>query len=194
MAICPISLIGEKMKTYHKIFILIALLSVSGCLSFQTYETFTASEGSLFLIEFDYPANWNWQVDARGHIIASDPNGNGDFGIFVTEKNALYDITTDMNQSMQASFLFGADRDAYITFEPVEIDGYTAKHLTLDIPAQLRGREKRAWMQEIYYLLIENRLHMIHLNIDKDQRYGTFGRGFDHVIKTIRVIEPPPAP
>jgi hypothetical protein len=179
---------------YHKILVLMAIFIVIGCSSFQPYETYKAPEDSLFLIEFDYPADWSWQVDARGHVIAFDPNGKGDFSVFVHEKETLYEIIVDMNQSMQASFLFGADRDAYITFEPIEISGYSAKHITLNLPANPRQGHKKPRIQETYYMVIGNRLHMIGINIDKDQRNGAFGRGFDHVIKTIKVIEPLPAP
>jgi hypothetical protein len=182
------------MKWIFIIFVWVTLFSLTGCSVFPSYNTYTPPENSLLLIEFDYPADWSWDVNAKGHIIASDPDGNGDFGVFVYEKDALYEITEDMNQSMQASFLFGADRDAYIIFEPVEIDGYPAKHITLNLPVYPRQGHEKPWIQEIYYLLIGNRLHMIHLNIDKDQRYGAFGRGFDHVIETIRVIEESSAP
>jgi hypothetical protein len=183
-----------KLFRHYVILVGITFLGITGCSGFISYDAHTAPEDSLFLIEFDYPADWNWQINAKGHIIASDPYGYGDFGIFVTEKNTLYEITTDMNQSMQARFLFGADRNAYITFEPVEIDGYSAKRITLTVPANLGHGYEKPWIQETYYLLIGNQLYDISLNIDQDQRHGAFGRGFDHVIKTIRVIAPQPAP
>jgi hypothetical protein len=95
---------------------------------------------------------------------------------------------------MQASFRYGADRDAYVTFNPVEIDGYPTRQITLNLPANPRQGHEKPRIQETYYMVIGNRLHMIGINVDKDQRNGAFGRGFDHVIETIRVIEESSAP
>jgi len=176
------------MKRIFIIFVWVTLFSLTGCSVFPSYNTYTPPENSLFLIEFDYPADWSWDVNAKGHIIASDPDGNGDFGVFVYEKEKLYEITNEMNEDLQARFLYGADRDAYIIFDPVEIDDHQAKHITLNLPANPRQGHENARIQETYYLVVGNRLHIIRLNIEKDQQHGAFGRGFDHVIKTIRVI------
>jgi hypothetical protein len=182
------------MKRIFIIFVWVTLFSLTGCSVFPSYNTYTPPENSLLSIEFDYPIDWSWDVNAKDYIIASDPDGNGDFGVFVYEKETLHEITNEMNEDLQATFLYGADRDAYITFEPVEINDYPAKHITLNLPAYPRQGQEKPWIQETYYLLIGNRLHEISINIDKDQRNGAFGRGFDHVIKTIRVIGASSAP
>lgn len=184
----------KQILTFYRLLAGLMIIGSTGCFNLQSYKTYEKTDDSLILLKFEYPSDWNWDVEAKEQIIASDPEGNGDFGISVYEKKSVNEAHTNMNEKLQERFLFGADRNAYIIFEPIVIDGYLGKHITLDLPAYPRQGNEKPWIQETYYLVIGNRLHIISINIDKDQRNGAFGRGFDHVIKTIRVIEPPPAP
>jgi hypothetical protein len=173
-----------------KTLLLIAVCAIASCTS-VSYAKFHPSKESILNIEFEYPSSWIWE-DVRPGFIGthiSDKNGFADMGIFVYKEETWEATLQHTERMIDGHFEWARNRNAIIFDISGFIDDYPARFISLELPPDPYYGETTPQIQENIYIFANDRVYFLILNIDKDQRNGAFGRGFDHVIETLRVIE-----
>ena len=184
-------------RKYHFFLALIIflMLSATGCNAAPAYSTFHPQPESLIRLEFEYPSDWVF-IQGYGDFFefTNDDRFPG-VTFYVSEFDDKRQRKEYLDNRIQGSLDFGINRDAVVRYEPVIMDGYSGVHIFLDIPVRPFGDITEPWIQEVYFLLVGDRLiYELLFNIDEDQRDGEFGRGFDHLIETLKVLNDPYAP
>ena len=201
------------------IFILLPIVTVS-CTTRPHgvgYSKYIPNKGSVFQITFEYPGNWEWAVyddDIRtglGLISTSNPDvvieiektfsGKSDSmdpdlwkgmaDVSVSSYRSSDEAKAEMNVSI-ANLLETkmVMRDDVLSDRIFKIGGYFARQITTkSAPAIVLGQDEPLIAEDIY-IWVENKYYQIGLIIVESERYGDFGKGFDHMVKSATFLHP----
>ena len=174
----------------------------SGCqsrawpLEDEKYTHFTPKADTPLRIEFDFPATWRL---GKGAWIG------GEYFISLSDKDPTPGEVDPMEEP--PSFLIFArrvDPTSYSLDEVIdrfksdptrtvvgdrrlEVSGYPARWITYKLsPASDR---LEPLIDEQFYILVGDFVYNLSFRIPEDERNGSFGQGFDHVIETLQVVK-----
>jgi hypothetical protein len=177
--------IGKKnMKNIQLSLLMLSFLSVMIACQ-PTLKEFQPKNDSLFKITFSYPASWVWEEDIPFDDFIGDPPPSER----IVLKNAAISIQVYKPANPQAQMQEWMDLEGITTLlrsdTTIQIDGYNARWLTIVYPPLTTNG---ANVQEVIYLLTEDRFYTIDLYIPESEIDGRLHKEFKELIKTIKIL------
>lgn len=191
--------------------VLSTLLLVASCALYPkdtmtlTYAHFVPRQGSLFKLEFDYPATWDFggdrQDDSFGIIGASEfpeptleprtyraPNAENGVVLLSVERidPASFSVDDKVKPFLETTKNISAMM--ILSEHEIMIDGYPARHITTRVAPRPSLYQWITIIDETVFLKVEDRFYWISLEIPESRRSGPFAKGFDYLVASIRII------
>lgn len=179
--------------------LLITCTGASGSTGYLKYE---ASRESFFSnATFEYPDTWSWVIDMdgpsanSGWMYASNPDSEDPYGGFIVVHSKPLESHIDAISALEIAISRHLEqkkvmRAEIISDRMLEIDGHDSRRIIAK-QGPITGTEvpeHEPLIDESVYILLENSYYTVSLTILESERYGEFGRGFDHMINTIQFL------
>jgi hypothetical protein len=167
------------------------------------YTTFVPGNASQFSISFEYPSVWQWSIEERAlttpplHTLtmpgySQHPYGDITISVQIFETDG---IATEYAHKRIIDYTNYVSRfDPFFIVENIIIGDHHAKRIIAEYPPDKAFNEKEPSIVERIFLVVENRFYWFSLGVANSHRNGELGRGFDHIIETIKVIKNPSVP
>lgn len=192
--------------------ILLPLLVTTACR--PALKEFQPESDSLFKITFSYPADWIWQEEIPYDEVKPSQNlpdserfivGNNGHGLISIQvyKSAnpqakmqewmdgyLEAVTQTLRDDPALQIYYLEDVTTLLRSDTtIQIDGYNARWLTVYYPlVAIREHTSQPHLQEVIYLLTEDRFYIIDLSVREPEIKGRFHKEFNEMIKTIKIF------
>ncbi len=178
------------------------------------YVHYVPRPGSLFQLEFDYPATWYLGGDqdeimsgeltamlasarptpiptsADGPYSIIEPRNDSEPGIVVLHVEEINPATFTLDQRVQPYVEEMKRLGDFVTLESsraMQIDGYPAHRVSTVWSPNAGFRMGTAQRKEWVFLLAGNRYYEIGLRTPEHLRNGPFAKGFEHLVSSIRI-------
>ncbi len=179
---------GSNMKNFQLLLIFLLLSGTAACQ--PALKQFQPKNDSLFKITFSYPARWNWEeqlpYDEWRPFEEPPPSER----IVVKNQSISIQVYKPSNPQGQMQEWMDGYREAVAAMLQsditIQIDGYNARWLTAVYPPLSTTSESH--VQEVIYLLTEDRLYTIDLSIPESETGGRLHKEFKELIKTIKIL------
>jgi len=174
------------MKNIQLLLLTLFLLSVTTACQ-PALKEFQPENDSLFKITFSYPASWVWEEDIPFDDFIGQPPPSEK----IILKNGFISIQVYEPANPQAQMpewmdaYLGAVTTMLRSDTTIQIDGYNARWLNVVYPPLTTNE---ANVQEVIYLLAEDRFYTIDLSIPKSETDGRFHKEFKELIKTMKIL------
>jgi hypothetical protein len=198
------------MKKIQLLLLALFLLSVTNACQPDLKE-FQPQDDSLFKITFSYPASWKWEEHMPYDELLPGEEPPPSELITVQDSGIRIQVFKPLNPQAQmqewmdgylgvVTQTLGDDPVLQIYYledvttllrsdTTIQIDGYNARWLTVYYPLTVIGdSESQPHLQEVIYLLTEDRFYTIDLSIREPEIDGRFHKEFKEMIKTIKIL------
>ena len=198
----------SRIRSLYVILILIALVACSPkppTDSNNTYSHFSPCVDPRVKVAFDHPQEWKigplWLSGTVFLEIVSDPvlptMGPGeDSGFdeaqllislqFVEQENTTFE---DAINNRLEIYKRGGPEDTLLSKSSYTINGFPVRHYVYFSPPN--ANHLKDGIREYVFLMVEDHFYEFRLAISEEERDSDFGKGFDHLIDSLEVVEDP---
>jgi hypothetical protein len=156
----------------------------------QPKKEFQPKSDSLFKITFSYPASWKWEEDMPYDELRPGEEPPPSERIILQDGGISIQVYMPSNPQTQMQEWMDGYLGAVGTMlranAIIQIDGYSARRLTVVYPPQNTGESH---IRESIYLLVDDRFYIIGLSIPESEVDGRFHKEFQELIKTIKILQ-----
>jgi len=163
------------------------------------YARYIPDKYSHVKLEFEYPSDWTLIVSSvgAGKIIGFwDPSKPTSTGFEPDPEQAF--IMIDVESIDSNKFVLEDEIERWIKESPynpitfrdqlVRLGQYNARWLTFKIEPNWIDYMEPMIFEEVF-LVVDDLLYRLSLQILESERDGSFGLGFDHIVMSLKVIE-----